>query len=385
MTVEDLTTKKNIESPIDSGNTSRTNETGCETGSSSFELQESRNLIINYLPQHMNEAEVHSLFSTIGEVESCKLVRSKETKQSLGYAFVKFKNPENASQAVKKLNKITLGNKVIKVSHARPSKPEIKDANLYVGGLPTGSTAEDLRKLFGKYGDIITCRVVQAETSSDYYFGFVRFDTKKEATEAMEALHGKIPCKDFLPAAIGPLTVKFAKTPQPDINGFCPNPTGYENENVWNKSPVSKMSSEDMSKAYGRVHSQYLSSMAHARESEERVEHQSGCSHKVYQDVASYYPTKNSSGCSCCPQSSASNTSKGFNVVLTNLPADASELMLYRLCSKFGAINSVQVFFEENNWFGIINMFLVDNAVHAVNCLNGLLLQAYSPIKAELY
>jgi len=37
------------------------------------------NLIINYLPQTMSQEEIRSLFSSIGEVESCKLIRDKQT------------------------------------------------------------------------------------------------------------------------------------------------------------------------------------------------------------------------------------------------------------------------------------------------------------------
>jgi len=37
------------------------------------------NLIINYLPQNMTQEEIRSLFSSIGEVESCKLIRDKQT------------------------------------------------------------------------------------------------------------------------------------------------------------------------------------------------------------------------------------------------------------------------------------------------------------------
>lgn len=37
------------------------------------------NLIINYLPQGMTQEEVRSLFTSIGEIESCKLVRDKVT------------------------------------------------------------------------------------------------------------------------------------------------------------------------------------------------------------------------------------------------------------------------------------------------------------------
>lgn len=44
------------------------------------------NLIVNYLPQTMTQEEVKSLFSSIGEVESCKLIRDKVT----GELSVKF-------------------------------------------------------------------------------------------------------------------------------------------------------------------------------------------------------------------------------------------------------------------------------------------------------
>ena len=37
------------------------------------------NLIVNYLPQTMTQDEVKSLFGSIGEVESCKLIRDKVT------------------------------------------------------------------------------------------------------------------------------------------------------------------------------------------------------------------------------------------------------------------------------------------------------------------
>lgn len=37
------------------------------------------NLIVNYLPQTMTQEEIRSLFASIGEVESCKLIRDKVT------------------------------------------------------------------------------------------------------------------------------------------------------------------------------------------------------------------------------------------------------------------------------------------------------------------
>lgn len=57
---------------------------GQQNGSSGGQVggpqEESKtNLIVNYLPQTMTQEEIRSLFSSIGEVESCKLIRDKVT------------------------------------------------------------------------------------------------------------------------------------------------------------------------------------------------------------------------------------------------------------------------------------------------------------------
>lgn len=48
------------------------------TGSNGQE-ESKTNLIVNYLPQTMTQEEIRLLFSSIGEVESCKLIRDKVT------------------------------------------------------------------------------------------------------------------------------------------------------------------------------------------------------------------------------------------------------------------------------------------------------------------
>lgn len=48
------------------------------------------NLIVNYLPQTMTQEEIRSLFSSIGEVESCKLIRDKVTGKAGTVVKLKF-------------------------------------------------------------------------------------------------------------------------------------------------------------------------------------------------------------------------------------------------------------------------------------------------------
>jgi len=174
------------------------------------EMERKTNLIVNYLPQNMTQVEeIRSLFSSIGEVESCKLIRDKVTGQSLGYGFVNYHRPEDAAKAIQTLNGLRLQNKTIKVSYARPSSEAIKGANLYVSGLPKHmSQPADLERLFASCGNIITSRILCDNiTGLSKGVGFIRFDQRVEAERAIQ-LNGTVP-----EGATEPITVKFANNP----------------------------------------------------------------------------------------------------------------------------------------------------------------------------
>lgn len=59
-----------------------------DAGSSTMgDLYARTNLIVNYLPQNMTQDEIKELFSSIGAVESCKLIKDKLTGK-LNYYFI---------------------------------------------------------------------------------------------------------------------------------------------------------------------------------------------------------------------------------------------------------------------------------------------------------
>jgi len=186
------------------------------------------NLIVNYLPQTMTQVEeIRSLFSSIGEVESCKLIRDKVTGQSLGYGFVNYHRQEDASKAIQTLNGLRLQNKTIKVSFARPSSEAIKGANLYVSGLPKHMAQPDLERLFASCGNIITSRILCDNVTGGTKegsvpglskgVGFIRFDQRVEAERAIAKLNGTIP-----EGATEPITVKFANNPSNNAKAIPP-------------------------------------------------------------------------------------------------------------------------------------------------------------------
>ncbi|KAG6334734.1 hypothetical protein ID866_4352 [Astraeus odoratus] len=72
---------------------------------------------------------------------------------------------------------------------------------LYLGRLPADTRADDVAKFFDGYGRIIDCRVMTG-------FGFVEFESAKDAEDAMHHFNGK----PFMGASI---VIEFAKESRP--------------------------------------------------------------------------------------------------------------------------------------------------------------------------
>ncbi|TGZ37556.1 Sex-lethal-like protein [Temnothorax longispinosus] len=165
------------------------------------------NLIINYLPQNMNEKELYSLFVTIGPVESCRVMKDYKTGYSYGFGFVNYAKAEDAATAISTLNGLQVQNKRLKVSFARPSGEEIKETNLYVTNLPRNITESQIDELFSKFGNIVQKNILRDKlTGLPRGVAFVRFDKREEAQEAIAQLHGTIP-----EGGSEPLSVKIAE------------------------------------------------------------------------------------------------------------------------------------------------------------------------------
>ncbi len=63
--------------------------------------------------------------------------------------------------------------------------------SIYVGNIPFSATEEDLRNLFGQYGEVMSVKFINdRETGRFRGFGFVEMDDAA-AKEAIDALNGK--------------------------------------------------------------------------------------------------------------------------------------------------------------------------------------------------
>jgi RNA recognition motif-containing protein len=173
------------------------------------------NLIVNYLPHSITTPDLYTIFSPYGAVAQAKVILDRNTNKSMGFGFVRYATEADSAAAVAALNGAPLGNKRIKVSVARPSSHEIRHCKLHIANLPAHYTHADVSRVFGAYGTIIECRVLNSRNSNSNGNGsaagegghshqrcnsgsgssiscpvtaFVQFDKRSEAQAALDAL-----------------------------------------------------------------------------------------------------------------------------------------------------------------------------------------------------
>ncbi|XP_054652026.1 ELAV-like protein 1 isoform X1 [Dunckerocampus dactyliophorus] len=282
------------------------------------------NLIVNYLPQSMSQEDLRNLFGTVGEVESAKLIRDKVGGHSLGYGFVNYVNPSDAGRAIESLNGLRLQSKTIKVSYARPSSDTIKDANLYISGLPRSMTQKDVEDMFTHYGRIINSRVlVDQTTGMSRGVAFIRFDKRTEAEEAVKNLNGQKPH-----GSSDPIAVRFAANPN----------------QVKNTQIISHLYHNQSRRFPGPMHHQ----AQRFRFSPMSVDHMGGV---------------------------PGNPASGWCIFIYNLNQDADESVLWQMFGPFGAVTNVKVIRDFNTnkckGFGFVTMTNYEEAAMAIASLNG--------------
>ena len=351
-------------------------------------MKAATNLIVNYLPPDMNEEEVRNLFSRVGGIQSCKLIKDKLSQASLGYAFVNFGTALDAEKAIQSLNGLPLKNKIIKVSYARPSSVQIKNANLYIAYLPKTYTQADLEAMFRPFGTIITSKIlIDSDTGLSRGVGFVRYDKHAEAQAAISSLNGKV-----LPGCSQPILVKFANQAKGGTGGgggsVGGGGGGMSGGGVTGPTMVGGATATALSAAASSL----LGAGAFRRQLTPYGAATAGGPMRHTVNTMRYNPVSATLNPAALAAGSAhplaglpSLTTAGlttpssgqgtFCIYIYNLPESTEDSLLYQLFSPFGAISSVKVIRDLKTGmckrYGFVNMVNYEEAYQAVVSLNG--------------
>lgn len=92
----------------------------------------SAKLFIGNLSNETSSAELSTLFSQVGTVESCQLITDRDTGRSKGFGFIEMNSKESADAAKEKFNGQDLHGRALKVNDAKP-KSETRNPAGYSG------------------------------------------------------------------------------------------------------------------------------------------------------------------------------------------------------------------------------------------------------------
>ena len=79
-----------------------------------------KRLFVGGLPYSTTSSQLEDIFSKIGKVISCEIIKDRDTGQSKGFGFIEMENDKEADEAIEKLNGTELEGKKIVVNVAKP-------------------------------------------------------------------------------------------------------------------------------------------------------------------------------------------------------------------------------------------------------------------------
>jgi len=147
------------------------------------------NIFVKNLAKDIDHKALFDTFSLFGNILSCKVAVDRATGESRGYGFVQFETVEAADEAIKKVNGMSIEGQVVYVGAFK--KREARGStnswtNVFVKNLPTTMLEEELRTMFGEFGEITSMKLQPGdEEGTSKGFGFINYSTHEEAKAAV--------------------------------------------------------------------------------------------------------------------------------------------------------------------------------------------------------
>ncbi|XP_036898055.1 polyadenylate-binding protein 1-like isoform X2 [Sturnira hondurensis] len=155
------------------------------------------NIFIKNLDKAIKKRALYDTFAAFGNILSCKVVCDEN--RSKCYGFVHFETEEAAERSVEKMNGMLLNDHKIFVGQYKAPKEREMDleanteefTNVCIKNLGEDMGDEQLKDLFGKFGPVLSVKVMADESGKSKGFGFVSFKRHEDAQKAVDEMNGK--------------------------------------------------------------------------------------------------------------------------------------------------------------------------------------------------
>ncbi|XP_049545149.1 RNA-binding protein squid isoform X3 [Anopheles darlingi] len=144
-------------------------------------------------------------FSAYGDIESINVKTDPNTGRSRGFAFIVYKNADSIEKVV------AAGDHVINNKKVDPKKAKARHGKIFVGGLTSEISDEEIKIFFGQFGNIVEVEMpFDKQKNQRKGFCFITFDSEQVVNELLKTPKQTISGKE--------VDVKKA-TPKPDNMG----------------------------------------------------------------------------------------------------------------------------------------------------------------------
>ncbi|KAK4424184.1 Polyadenylate-binding protein RBP47 [Sesamum alatum] len=196
----------------------RLNWAAFSTGDRRPEAGSDLSIFVGDLATDVTDALLHDTFaSKYPSVKGAKVVVDSNTGRSKGYGFVRFGDENEKSRAMTEMNGIYCSSRPMRIGVATPKKPsqqqlyssqamvlsagyapngagpvghsesDSSNTTVFVGGLDSDVTDEQLRESFIPYGEVVSVKIPAGKGC-----GFVQFANRSNAEDAIQRLNGTV-------------------------------------------------------------------------------------------------------------------------------------------------------------------------------------------------
>ena len=148
---------------------------------------------IGELPPCVDQFELHQFLLSKGVLNVESLYVKNCHAQS--FAYVKFKTPSEAENAIKALHMQNFKEYIIKAEHFKynhhHNDKTKTEGNVLIKNLPTNTTPKDLYEMFAPFGNVISVNLRKDFNGRNTGVGFVNFDKAENAVEAVDKVNMK--------------------------------------------------------------------------------------------------------------------------------------------------------------------------------------------------